>query len=112
VLIGSFTQQFLAQGGAIVGTDSIPFGGAARVAELAVRIVASRPEVVVYGGATEEGGGLLRAQLVQAGYLGLFVSGDGIAKDPAFVEQVGVAGSNDRKGLEPAARRRPVRARG
>jgi branched-chain amino acid transport system substrate-binding protein len=101
VLIGSFTQQFLAQGGAIVGTDSIPFGGAARVAELAARIVASRPEVVVYGGATEDGGALLKAQLVQAGYRGLFVGGDGIAKDSAFVEQVGVTGSNDVFAIDP-----------
>jgi branched-chain amino acid transport system substrate-binding protein len=92
-LIGGFTQEYLAMGGAIVGTASIPVDGAARIAELVPAIMTAHPEVVVYGGVTDEGGGLLKTQLVQAGYHGLFVGGDGIAKDPAFVAQVRLAAS-------------------
>ena len=50
--------------------------------------MAAKPDVVVYGGTTDEGGGPLTTYLAQAGYHGLFVSGDGIAQDPAFAEQV------------------------
>ena len=87
-LVGGFTQEFLAEGGTIVGTASIPVDGAARIATLVPDIMAAKPDVVVYGGTTDEGGGPLTTYLAQAGYHGLFVSGDGIAQDPAFAEQV------------------------
>ena len=87
-LIGGFTQEFLASGGSIVGTASIPVDGAARIATLVPGIMAAKPDVVVYGGTTDEGGGPLTTYLAQAGYHGLFVSGDGIAQDPAFAGQV------------------------
>jgi branched-chain amino acid transport system substrate-binding protein len=87
-LIGGFTQEFLARGGSIVGTASVPVDGAARIATLVPDIMAAKPDVVVYGGTTEEGGGQLTTYLAQAGYHGLFVSGDGIAQDPAFAEEV------------------------
>src|SRR5262249_17765055 len=69
-MAGGFTQGFLLRGGTIVGTESLPFGGMARIAELANRIVATRPDAVFYGGTTGGGGGLLMAQLVQDGYHG------------------------------------------
>jgi branched-chain amino acid transport system substrate-binding protein len=100
-LAGGFTQDFLAQGGAIVGADGIPFGGAARIAELATRIVAARPDVVCYGGSVDGGGGLLKAQLAQAGYTGLFVGGDGIAQDPAFIGRAGAAALQDVYAINP-----------
>src|SRR5262249_32823235 len=87
-LISGFAEEFLAMGGTIVGTASIPFDGATRIADLVPTIVAANPDVVVYGGIAEQGGGLLKTRLAQSGYRGLFVGGDGIAKDPAFVEQV------------------------
>jgi branched-chain amino acid transport system substrate-binding protein len=62
--------------------------GTARIGGLVPKIMAANPDVVVYGGTTDEGGGLLKTQLVQAGYQGLFVGGDGIANDAMFVEQV------------------------
>jgi len=94
-LAGGFTQEFLARGGTIVGTASIPFGGTPRLAEQAARIAASKPDVVVYAGTSDEGGGLLKARLVQVGYTGSFVSGDGIAEIPEFVAEVGTAAAND-----------------
>jgi branched-chain amino acid transport system substrate-binding protein len=105
-LVGGFTQRFLAMGGAIVGTEGIPFGGGPRIAELAARIAAARPEVVVYGGFNGGGsdvpdGSLLKAQLVEAGYLGLYVGGDGIANDPVFIEQAGAAAVNDVFAIDP-----------
>src|SRR5262249_3348015 len=71
-LIGGFTQEFLAIGGSIVGTANIPIDGAARMADLAPGIMATKPDVVVYGGTTDEGGGQLKTDLAQAGYHGLF----------------------------------------
>jgi branched-chain amino acid transport system substrate-binding protein len=101
VVAGGFTQEFLAQGGSIAGTEGMPFGGAARIAELAARIVAARPDVVCYGGQTDGGGGTLEAQLVHAGYRGLFVSGDGIAMDPSFIDQVGGADASNVFAINP-----------
>src|SRR5262249_34890794 len=98
-LVGGFSQRYLAAGGTIVGVESIPFGGPTRLAELAGRIAATRPDVVVYGGTPEAGGGLLKTRLVQTGYLGLFVSGDGITGDPAFPAQVDAAAADDIFGI-------------
>jgi branched-chain amino acid transport system substrate-binding protein len=88
-MAGGFTSGFLLRGGTIVGTESIPFGGIERIAELASRIVATRPDAVFYGGTTDGGGALLLAQLVKAGYKGPFVGGDAIAGDPVFIQQAG-----------------------
>ena len=100
-LTGGFTQEFLAQSGMIVGTDGPPFGGTARIAELATRILTARPDVVCYGGTVDGGGGLLKEQLARAGYTGLFVGGDGIAQDPAFIDQAGAAAAHDVYAIVP-----------
>lgn len=89
-LAGGFTQGFLLRGGAIVGTESVPFGGVARIVELATRIVATRPDAVFYAGTTSGGGGLLMAQLVRIGYHGPLLGGDAIAGDPDFAQQAGI----------------------
>jgi branched-chain amino acid transport system substrate-binding protein len=102
VVAGDFTQEFLAMGGKIVGTDGIPFGGAARIAELAARIAAAQPDVVCFAGSNVDGsGGVLKAQLVQAGYSGTFVSGDGVALHPEFIAQVGATGARDVYAIAP-----------
>ena len=88
-MAGGFSEGFLLRGGTIVGTESIPFGGLERIAELATRMVATRPDAIFYGGTTDGGGGLLLAQLVKAGYAGPFIGGDAIANDPALVQQAG-----------------------
>jgi len=88
-MAGGFSEGFLLRGGTIVSTESIPFGGLPRIAELASRIVATRPDAVFYGGSTDGGGGLLLAQLVKLGYHGPLVGGDFIAGDPGFLQQAG-----------------------
>lgn len=92
-LVGSFTQTFEKKGGVIVGTESIPPGNPPVVADLAARIAATRPDAVYYTG-TPDPGGPLRAQLVQRGYPGPFVGGDGIAGDPGFVGATGINAAN------------------
>jgi branched-chain amino acid transport system substrate-binding protein len=92
-LAASFTQEFPAKGGTMVGSEPMPIGGAARIGELAAKIVAAQPDVVCFGGTTDGGAGLLKAQLAQRGYTGLFLSGDGVAQDPTFIEQVGAQGA-------------------
>jgi branched-chain amino acid transport system substrate-binding protein len=103
VVAGGFTQEFLSQGGAIVGTDGIPVGGTARIAELAARIVAASPDVVCFGGDGNGGGALLQAQLAAAGYAGLFVGGDGIAQDPAFLAQAGATADHEVYAINPVS---------
>ncbi|HJY81817.1 MAG TPA: ABC transporter substrate-binding protein [Candidatus Binatia bacterium] len=93
-MAGGFTQGFLLRGGSIVGTESIPFGGIARIAELANRIVATRPDAVFYGGTASGGGALLKGQLVQDGYQGPLIGGDAIVGDPDFVKQAGASPDN------------------
>ncbi len=88
-LASAYTAEFLAKGGTILGTESIPLGSAGHVqsaglAQLAARIEATRPQAVYYAGDTPDIAALLRAQLAEAGYMGPFVSDDGIALDPTF----------------------------
>lgn len=88
-LAGGFTAEFLAKGGTILGTETIPLDGGghaqpAGLSELAARIEATRPQAVYYAGDTPDSAIRLRAQLVVAGYTGPLVSDDGIALDPAF----------------------------
>jgi branched-chain amino acid transport system substrate-binding protein len=101
VVAAGFDQEFPATGGTIVGKEDMPIGGGARVAELATRIVAARPDVVCFGGTTAFGAGQLKAQLAQRGYTGLFVSGDGVAQDPTFIEQVGTPGAGNVYAIVP-----------
>jgi branched-chain amino acid transport system substrate-binding protein len=93
-LASEFTQRFQVKGGRIVGAESILPGNPSLIAQVAASIVASRPDAVFYGGITENGGGLLKAQLIRLGYAGSFVGGDGIAGDPRFVEQAGANAAN------------------
>jgi branched-chain amino acid transport system substrate-binding protein len=93
-IAGGFSQGFLLRGGAIVGTESIPFGGMTPIAELASRIVATRPDAIFYGGDTSGGGGLLMSQLVQDGYQGPFLGCDAIVGNPDFVKQVSASDDN------------------
>ncbi len=100
-LISGFTEEFLARGGSIVGTASIPVDGAARIANLVPDIMAAKPDVVIYGGTTDDGGGPLTSYLAQAGYHGLFVSGDGIAQDPTFAAQVSSTAASGVFAIDP-----------
>jgi branched-chain amino acid transport system substrate-binding protein len=86
-----FEKELKAKGGTELGRDGIPANGAAQIPGLAKKIAATHPDAVFYGGVTSGGGGTLKAQLVQAGYNGPMVGGDGIVLDPAYVQQAGSA---------------------
>jgi ABC-type branched-subunit amino acid transport system substrate-binding protein len=61
----------------------------------------ANPDVVVYGGITDEGGGQLKKPLVLAGYHGLLVGGDGVAKDPVFAAQLSASAANGVFAIDP-----------
>jgi branched-chain amino acid transport system substrate-binding protein len=86
-----FEQELKAKGGTELGRDGIPANGAAQIPNLAQKIAATKPDAVFFGGVTSGGGGTLKAQLVQAGYTGPYVGGDGIVLDTAYLQQAGAA---------------------
>lgn len=86
-----FEQELAKKGGTKLGRDSIVSTDNAQIVALAQRIAATHPDAVFYGGVTVGGGGTLKAQLVQAGYNGPLVGGDGIVLDDAYLSQAGAA---------------------
>lgn len=89
-----FEIEFKAKGGNELGRDEISSTTTSQLPALAAKIVAKNPDAVFYGGVTSEGGGLLKAQLEQAGFKGPMVGGDGIAEDSGFLTQAGSAANN------------------
>jgi branched-chain amino acid transport system substrate-binding protein len=110
-LLGGFTQGLQFKGGSIQGVESIPSANLSAVADIAARIVKSNPDAVFYAGLTEDGGALLRAQLVKRGYLGAFLGSEGIAGDPSFVELAGVSAANGSWAISPSAQITTVTSR-
>ncbi len=96
-----FKAEFTKDGGTVLGRDEITANGASQLPSLATKILATHPDAVFYGGVTSNNGGLLKAQLVQAGYKGPMVGGDGIAGDPGYLSQAGAA-ANDTYGTVAA----------
>ena len=90
-LVGGFTTEFLAKGGTIIGTESLQWHNPSAFSLVAAKVAAAAPDAVYFGGNVQGGGALLKQQLVQHGYTGPFVGGDGIAGDPTFIEQAGAA---------------------
>jgi branched-chain amino acid transport system substrate-binding protein len=78
-------------GGAVGGTDVVQAGDTDFSATV-TKVNDSGADAVFYGGYYPEAG-LLVKQLRQAGYKGLFMSGDG-SEDPAFVKAAGAAAAN------------------
>ncbi len=73
-------------GSAVIGNDRVATGQTDFSATV-TKVTGSGADAVFYGGYYAEAG-LLVKQLRQAGYKGLFMSGDG-AEDPAFVKAAG-----------------------
>ncbi len=87
-----FTSAFTAGGGSTVGTrTSISQAQVANLGSLATTIKNANPDIVFYGGVTSQGGAALKLDLVQIGYKGFMVGGDGIAADPGFIKTAGPA---------------------
>lgn len=91
LLVGGFSTEFLGKGGTIVTTESLEWHNPAAFPALAAKIAAAAPDAVYFGGTTQGGGPMLKQQLVQHGYTGPVVGGDGIANDPAYIDQAGAA---------------------
>lgn len=93
-LANFFTSNFQGNGGTILGRQSIQATQASSFPSLAAKIVSLNPDAVFFGGVTSGGGGILKKDLVAAGYTKPMVGGDGIADDPAWIQATGPAGVN------------------
>ncbi|MFT3872107.1 MAG: branched-chain amino acid ABC transporter substrate-binding protein [Nocardioides sp.] len=82
--LASFVTDGL--GDAVVGSDTVQTGQTDFSATV-TKVTAANADALFYGGYYAEAG-LLVKQLRQAGYKGLFMSGDG-SEDPAFVKAAG-----------------------
>jgi branched-chain amino acid transport system substrate-binding protein len=80
-----------ALGSAVTKTDEVT-AGQTDFSATVTSVTSSGADAVFYGGYYAESG-LLAKQLRQAGYKGLFMSGDG-SEDPAFVTTAGAAAAN------------------
>ncbi|HEX9057172.1 MAG TPA: branched-chain amino acid ABC transporter substrate-binding protein [Ktedonobacterales bacterium] len=88
-LANYFTTNFQANGGTVVGRSSITATQASSFPSLAASIASKNPDTVMLAGVTSGGLGLLKKDLVQAGYTKPAVGGDGIAEDPAWIDAAG-----------------------
>ena len=84
--LASYVQKGL--GSAVIGTDTVQVGQTDFSATV-TKVTSSGADAVFFGGYYTEGG-LFVKQLRQAGYKGLFMSGDG-SEDPNFVKVAGPA---------------------
>jgi branched-chain amino acid transport system substrate-binding protein len=87
--LATYVKQGL--GSMVTGTDTVQTGQTDFSATVA-KVTGSGADAVFYGGYYAEAG-LLVKQLRQAGYKGLFMSGDG-SEDPAFVKAAGAQAAN------------------
>jgi branched-chain amino acid transport system substrate-binding protein len=87
--LASYVKSAL--GSSVTGTDTVQTGQTDFSATV-TKVTASGADAVFYGGYYAEAG-LLVKQLRQAGYKGLFMSGDG-SEDPAFVKAAGAQAAN------------------
>ena len=90
-LANYFVNNFQSGGGTVLGRSSITAQQASSFPSLASTIASKHPDAVFFGGVTSGGGGLLKKDLVAAGYTGPMVGGDGIAEDPAWAQAAGPA---------------------
>ncbi len=95
--LASYVKKGL--GSKVVKTDTVQTGQTDFSASV-TSVTSSGADAVFYGGYYAEAG-LLVKQLRQAGYKGLFMSGDG-SEDPAFVKAAGAQAANDAVLTAPA----------
>jgi branched-chain amino acid transport system substrate-binding protein len=89
-----FVSNFQSSGGTILGRSTIQPTQASSFPSLAASIFSKHPDVVFLGGIISQGLGLLKKDLVAAGYNGPAVGGDGIAQDPTWFTTAGAAAIN------------------
>jgi len=78
-LANRFEADFKQLGGTVLGHDHIA-KNTQDFKALLIKVAATRPDVIFYGGVTSTGGGLIRKQMSDVGMAGTpFLGGDGIA---------------------------------
>ncbi len=97
-----FKQNFTSGGGTVVGTHSITSSEISSLNSLAASIASANPDVVFYGGVTSQGGGVLKKDLVAAGYSKPLVGGDGIADDPSWITTASASAAGNTYGTVAA----------
>ena len=88
----SFAARFTRLGGSVVGHLDVDQSGSQDVASFLKRVRADGAQAVYFGGTTANGGCVIRSQMTKAfpsGDAAPYLGGDGIAEDPACVEQAG-----------------------
>ncbi|HEY8744494.1 MAG TPA: branched-chain amino acid ABC transporter substrate-binding protein [Chloroflexota bacterium] len=89
----NFEKEFTAKGGKVLGHDHLT-KGQTDFKSLLTKIKGTNPDIVIYGGTTSTGGGLLRAQMPDAGLGSLpYLGFDGIS-DTQFLKDAGSAADN------------------
>ena len=78
-LAGRFEKDFIADGGTVLGHDHLA-ANTQDFKALLLKIAATKPDVVFFGGVTSTGGGLIRKQMFSTGLGSVaFFGGDGLA---------------------------------
>jgi branched-chain amino acid transport system substrate-binding protein len=89
----NFEKEFIAKGGKVLGHDHLT-KGQTDFKSLLTRIKGTNPDIVVYGGVSSTGGGLLRGQMPDAGLGSLpYLGFDGIS-NTQFIKDAGSAADN------------------
>lgn len=89
----NFEKEFTKKGGKVLGHEHLT-KGQTDFKSLLTKVKAANPDIVVYGGVTSTGGGLLRAQMPDAGLGALpYLGFDGIGNDQ-FLKDAGSAADN------------------
>lgn len=89
----NFEKEFIAKGGKVLGHDHLT-KGQTDFKSLLTRIKGTNPDIVVYGGVSSTGGGLLRGQMPDAGLGSLpYLGFDGIS-NAQFIKDAGSAADN------------------
>jgi branched-chain amino acid transport system substrate-binding protein len=88
----SFTARFTKLGGSVVGHLDADPAGKPDVTGFLARMKADGAQAVYFGGVTANNGCAIRALMARTFAVGApFIGGDGIAEDPACVQQAGSA---------------------
>jgi branched-chain amino acid transport system substrate-binding protein len=88
----SFTARFTKLGGSVVGHLDADPSGKPDVTGFLARMKADGAQAVYFGGVTANNGCAIRAQMARTFPVGApYIGGDGIAEDPACVQQAGSA---------------------
>lgn len=96
-LADSFQRQFINAGGVVLDPTNAQISSSTtdeQFAQLAQKIVMLNPAGVFYGGLEASGIARLKKQLVQLGFTGPLITGDGVALDQQYIQDAGATTVN------------------